>query len=144
MGECAGEVVSLFGIEVVKAESQAFDAQCALEDGDYEQAEELAYQAMCTAARSLVRTEFIDVTEDPDSIVPEFRVRFFDSERFFDKYAKGKFGSYLLDRFAEEPDRIDRAVAARRVEESLLFIEATHACEARASASASPEVVLPQ
>ena len=146
VGECAGEVVSLFGIEVVKAESQAFDAQCALEDGDYEQAEELAYQAMCTAARSLVRTEFIDVTEDPDSIVPEFRVRFFDSERFFDKYAKGKFGSYLLDRFAEEPDRIDRDVAARRVEESLLFIEATHACEARASAraSASPEVVLPQ
>lgn len=144
VGECAGEVVSLFGIEVVKAESQAFDAQCALEDGEYEQAEELAYQAMCTAARSLVRTEFIDVTEEPRSIVPEFKVRFYDSERFFDKYAKGKFGSYLLDRFTEEPDRIDRDVAAQRVEEALLFIEATHACEARTSAVANPEIALSQ
>ena len=64
VGECAGEVVSLFGIEVVKAESQAFDAQVALDEGDYEEAEELAYRAMLSAARALVRTEYIDVTED--------------------------------------------------------------------------------
>jgi hypothetical protein len=39
VGECAGEVVSLFGIEVVKAEAQAFDAQIALDEGDPEGAE---------------------------------------------------------------------------------------------------------
>ena len=134
VGECAGEVVSLFGIEVVKAESQAFDAQVALEERDEESAEDLAYRAMLSAARALVRTEHIDVTEDPDDIVNEFRTRFFDTERFFDKYARGKFGQYLLERHARPPDRIDRDTAARLVEESLLFIEAAHVCEARISA----------
>jgi sulfite reductase (ferredoxin) len=137
VGECAGEVVSLFGIEVVKAESQAFDAQIALDDANYEEAEELAYQAMCSAARALVRTEFIDVTEDQDEICSEFKTRFFDTERFFDKYAKGKFGAYILARHENPPERLDRDCAAERVEESLLFIEAAHACEARISAEVS-------
>jgi sulfite reductase (ferredoxin) len=143
VGECAGEVVSLFGIEVVKAESQAFDAQVALEEDEPEAAEELAYRAMLSAARALVRTEYIDVTEEPADIVKEFKARFFDSQRFFDKYAGGKFGQYLLDRHAEPPTRLDPATASRRIEESLLFIEATHACEARMSAAgpASPAEV---
>ncbi len=134
VGECAGEVVSLFGIEVVKAESQAFDAQVALDESDFQEAEDLAYAAMLSAARALVRTEFIDVTEQAADIVAEFKTRFFDSERFFDKYARGKFGQYLLTRHAQSPDRMDRDVAAERVEESLLFIEAAHACEARMAA----------
>jgi sulfite reductase (ferredoxin) len=137
VGECAGEVVSLFGIEVVKAESQAFDAQVALEEGDLEEAEDLAWRAMLSAARALVRTEYIDVTESPDDIVKEFQTRFFDSERFFDRYARGKFGQYLLDRHAQPPPAVDRDVAAERVEEALLFIEAAHACEARISAAAA-------
>jgi sulfite reductase (ferredoxin) len=135
VGECAGEVVSLFGIEVVKAESQAFDAQVALEEDEPEAAEDLAYRAMLSAARALVRTEYIDVTEEPADIVKEFKARFFDSQRFFDKYAGGKFGQYLLDRHNEPPTRMDAAAASRRIEESLLFIEATHACEARISAA---------
>ena len=137
VGECAGEVVSLFGIEVVKAESQAFDAQVALEEGDAEEAEDLAWRAMLSAARALVRTEYIDVTESPDDIVKEFQTRFFDTERFFDRYARGKFGQYMLDRHAQPPPAVDRDVAAQRVEEALLFIEAAHACEARISAVAA-------
>ena len=134
VGECAGEVVSLFGIEVVRAESEAFDAQVALDDGDYEAAEDLAFRAMLTAARALVRTEYIDVTEDPDDIVSEFRSRFFDNERFFDRFARGKFGQYLLDRHADPPADAGRDHAAARVEEAQLFIEAAHACEVRVSA----------
>jgi len=122
---------------VVKAESQAFDAQVALEEGDAEEAEDLAWRAMLSAARALVRTEHIDVSESPDDIVKEFQTRFFDSERFFDKYARGKFGQYLLDRHAQPPPAVDRDVAAQRVEEALLFIEAAHACEARISAAAA-------
>ena len=137
IGECAGEVVSLFGIEVVKAESQAFDAQIAFEEGDYQGAEELAYTAMLSAARALVRIEYIDVTENGDDIIQEFKSRFIDNERFFDKYAKGKFGAYLLDRHANTPDRIDQDVASRRVEEAQLFIDASHACEARVAAVAA-------
>jgi sulfite reductase (ferredoxin) len=131
VGECAGEVVSLFGIEVVKAESQAFDAQIALEEGDYAAAEDLAYRAMLSAARALVRTEYIDVTEDPDDVVREFTARFFDTQRFYDRYAGGKFGQYLLDRHTGPSATPDADVAARRIEESQLFIEAAHACEGR-------------
>jgi sulfite reductase (ferredoxin) len=135
VGECAGEVVSLFGIEVVRAESQAFDAQCDLDDGNFEEAERLAYRAMVSAARALVRMEYIDVTEEPSDVVAEFRKRFFDTELFFDKYAKGKFASYLLRRHDEGEGVVGRDQAAARVEEALLFIEAAHACEARASAT---------
>ncbi len=136
IGECAGEMVSLFGIEVVKAESQGFDAQVALEDGDFGEAEDLAYRSMLSAARALVRLEYIDVTEAPEDIVNEFKTRYFDTERFFDRFAKGKFGQYLLDRHAAPPDSIDRDIASRRIEESQLFIEAAHACELRMETSA--------
>ena len=136
VGECAGEVVSLFGIEVVKAESQAFDAQCALDEQKFVEAEALAYKAMVSAARSLVRTEHIDVTEDPDDVVAQFKTRFMDSERFFDKYARDKFGRYFLRRHAEGPGREGLDDAKARVEEALLFIEAAHACDARTAAAA--------
>jgi sulfite reductase (ferredoxin) len=131
IGECAGEVVSLFGIEVVRAESQAFDAQCALDEGEFGSADELAYQAMLSAARALVRTEYIDVTNEPDEILSQWKQRFFDTELFFDKYAKGKFGQYLLERYANPVADVDRDYAAARVEESQLFIEACHAAETR-------------
>jgi sulfite reductase (ferredoxin) len=148
VGECAGEVVSLFGIEVVKAEAQAFDAQIALDEGDPDTAEELAYAAMLSAARALVRTEYIDVTQKPDEIVAEWKKRFFDSERFFDRFAKGTFGRYLLDRHASGAERVTAEVALQRIEEAQLFIEAAHACEAREVAAravppipgAAPEV----
>ncbi|MCH2169442.1 nitrite/sulfite reductase [Myxococcota bacterium] len=140
VGECAGEVVSLFGIEVVKAESQAFDAQISLEEGDFSTAEEFAYKAMLSAARALVRTEYIDVTEDPEDIVQEFKARFFDNERFFDRFARGKFGQYLLDRFQTPVTSVDANEASRRIEESQLFIEASHACEARVSAESAAAV----
>ena len=137
VGECAGEIVSLFGIEVVKAESQAFDAQCALDEGNYAEADDLAYKAMLFAARSLVRMEYIDVTEEPGDIVSEFKKRFIDTEIFFDKYARGKFAQYLLARHEGGANGVDRDFAAARVEESLLFIEASHACEARVAAAAT-------
>ncbi|MGH7336074.1 MAG: nitrite/sulfite reductase, partial [Myxococcota bacterium] len=135
VGECAGEVVSLFGIEVVKAEAQAFDAQIALDEGDPEAAEEIAYAAMLSAARALVRTEYIDVTQKPDDIVAEWKKRFFDSERFFDRFAKGTFARYLLDRHANPPHKVTLEIASQRVEEAQLFIEAAQACEAREAAA---------
>ena len=135
VGECAGEVVSLFGIEVVKAESQSFDAQIALDDGDYESADQLAYGAMLSAARALVRTEFIDVTEDPEDVVREFKTRFFDTERFFDRFARGKFGRYLLTRHENSDDDVTEDSVQRHIEEAQIFIEAAHACEARLTAA---------
>ena len=131
VGECAGEVVSLFSMEISKAESEVFDAQIALDDGDYKEADALAYRAMLMAAKALVRTQFLDVGDDPNDIVREFVERFVETELFYDKYAKGKFAQYLIARHETGPVRNDKDAARQLIEEAQLYIEATHACESR-------------
>ncbi len=136
VGECAGEVVSLFSIEIAQAESEHFEALVALDEGDYLQADQRAYRAMLMAARALVRTRYLNVGNEPDRIVEEFRTRFYDTELFFDKYAKGKFGQYLFERHENPPQTHSRESGYRAVEEARLFIEACHDCEARLTAGA--------
>ena len=131
IGECAGEVVSLFSMEVAKAESQNFEAQVALEEGDYARADHHAYRSMLLAARALIRGEYPDVTEDPDDIVAEFRARFYDTKLFYDRYAKGKFAEYLFDRYEHPPEAPGEEWAHRLIEEAQLFIEHAHACDLR-------------
>ncbi len=131
VGECAGEVVSLFSMEIATAESEAFEAQVALDEGDPTRADALAYSAMVKAARALVRTQFLDVGDELNRIVQEFKTRFFDTELFFDQYAKGKFGQYLFERHQSPNLNPDSDSAHRLIEEALLFIEATHACESK-------------
>ncbi len=131
VGECAGEVVSLFSMEIAKAESEHFDALVALDEGDYALADERAYRAMLLAARSLVLTRYLDVGNEPDRIVEEFRTRFYDTKLFFDQYARGKFAHYLFDRHENPPVKPDKDHAEQLAGEAQLFIEAAHACEAR-------------
>ena len=131
VGECAGEVVSLFSMEMSKAESEHFDALIALDENDYEAADAKAYRSMLLAARALVRIQFLDVGDDPDRIVQEFKTRFYDSELFFDKYAKGKFGKYIFNRHENPPNPATEDSAHQLIEEARLFLEATHDCEAR-------------
>ena len=131
VGECAGEVVSLFSMNIAQAEGTAFEALIALDEGDYQQADEKAYKAMLQAARSLVLNQFLDVGDDPARIVSEFRTRFYDTELFFDKYAKGKFAHYLFNRHDNPIGNPTEDAAHRLVEEANLFIEAAHACDAR-------------
>jgi sulfite reductase (ferredoxin) len=130
-GECAGEVVSVFSMEISKAESENFDAQIELEQGRFEKAEQMAYRSMLMAAQALVRTRFQDVGDDADEIVAEFRKRFVDTQLFFDRFMKGQFAQYLLLRHETPPARLDRDAAHQRVEEAQLFMEAARACEAR-------------
>jgi sulfite reductase (ferredoxin) len=131
VGECAGEVVSLFSIEIAQAESEHFEALVALDEGDYTQTDERAYRAMVMAARALVRTRYLNVGNEPDGIVEEFRTRFYDTQLFFDKYAKGKFAQYFFERHENPPQTHTRETGYRSVEEARLFIEACHECEAR-------------
>lgn len=131
VGECAGEVVSLFVFEATKAEGEAFEALVALDEGDYRQADQRAYKAMLLAAKALVRTQYLDVGDDPDRIVAEFRTRFYDSELFFDPFVKGKFAQYLFDRHARPAAQPTQETAHQLVEQAGLFIEAAHACDAR-------------
>ncbi len=136
VGECAGEVVSLAEFELAGAGREEFEAQLALEDGDFAQADSRAYNAMLQAARALIKMQWLDVPDEPDTIVAEFRKRFYDTELFFDKYAKGKFAQYLFARHASPPADPSLDAARLLIEEAQLFIEAAHACETRLAATA--------
>lgn len=140
IGECAGEIVSLFSMEVARAEGEAFDALIALDEGNWVEAETRAYRAMVLAARALIRDQFIDIGDNPDRIVSEFKTRFYDTKLFFDRFAKGKFAQYLLKRHANAPEVINEEVARVRIEEANLFIEAAHSTDSRMAAEAQPAV----
>ena len=142
VGECAGEVVSLFSMEISKAESEAFEAQVVLDEGAFDKADALAYRAMILAARALVLTENQGIGYEPDQVVTEFRTRFFDTELFFDRFAKGKFGQYLFMRHESPNPRPDTDSARRLIEEAQLFIEATHACETRLTTAPAGDGVI--
>ena len=133
VGECAGEVVSLTDFDLAAAEAQIFEAQLKLEEGAPAAADALAFAGMLLGARGLIKTEFIDIGDNPDTVVREFRTRFFDTKVFFDKYAGGKFAMYLFRRHESGPH--DTAEAAHHlIEEAHLFLEACHACAARIAA----------
>jgi sulfite reductase (ferredoxin) len=131
VGECAGEVVSVFSMEISKAESEHFEGLVALDEGRFADADQHAYRAMVLAARALVRTQYPNVSNDPNDIVQEFRTRFYDTQIFFDKFTGGKFAQYFFARHENPPVNPDKQAAHRVVEEAQLFIEATHTAEQR-------------
>ena len=131
VGECAGEVVSLTEVELQSAERICFEAQIELDEGNIELAEDKAYQAMLRGATALLRKEFQDVPSEPDDIVSDFKEHFYKTKIFFDRFAKGKFGKYLIHRNENPPSNLNNDLVHRKIEESQLFIEAAHACYAR-------------
>jgi ferredoxin-nitrite reductase len=137
IGECAGEVISSTDLELTMAESIVFDAGVALEDGDLARADERAYAAMLAGARALVRTEHPNVADDADVIVREFRERFYDTERFFDRFAKGRFAQPLFQRHEAPPSDPDAEAVRELIEEAQLFIDAVHAMEIREAGAQS-------
>src|SRR2546426_751248 len=128
MGECAGEVVSAAQFDLADAERLVFEGQLHLDSGDYAQADALAYRAMIQAALSLVKTQFQSVRNDSDTVVSEFRARFYDTNILGDRYAGNKFAQYLFRRHDSPPHEHTLDHARRIVEEAQLFIEAVYAC----------------
>jgi len=127
-GECAGEIVPLVEFGLQASEREVFEAQLFFDSGDFDQAKKMAYQAMLTAAKALVKTEFLDVTDEPNHIVTEFRTRFHDTKRFHDKYAGAKFANYLFTAHEVSGNGGRKDLAKERVQEAQLFIEAAYAC----------------
>jgi sulfite reductase (ferredoxin) len=128
VGECAGEVISVSQFDLADAERLVFEAQVHLEDENWTQADAFAYRAMTQAALSLVKTQFLDVKDDSNVIVNEFRRRFYETGILGDRYAGNKFAEYLFRRHDAPPRDHTRDQAHRIVEEAQLFIEATYAC----------------
>ena len=131
IGECAGEVISASQFDLADAEREVFDAQLELEKENYAEADALAYQSMVGASRALVKQQYFDVPEPPDIVVEEFTQRFLDTELFYDKYAKGKFARYLLQRHQQGPVNADADSVHQLIDQAQLFIDAAHACYAR-------------
>ncbi len=127
-GECAGEVVSLVQFELSGCETESFESQIYLEEDDYEAAYKTAFSAMLHAAKALVKTQFLDVPEEADVIVEEFRTRFCDTELFYNQFAGAKFANYLFRVHEEEVGEYTRDIAHQAVEEAQLFIEEAYAC----------------
>jgi sulfite reductase (ferredoxin) len=131
VGECAGEVISAADFDLAGAEREVFEAQVALDDGQADKAGKLAYQAMLRAARGLVKLEDPNVSQDPERVVGEFRIRFYDTQRFFDPFAGGKFAHYLFAA-QQKSDQPHTADSARYlIDEAHLFVEAAHSCYQR-------------
>jgi sulfite reductase (ferredoxin) len=130
-GECAGEVVSLTEFGFTSAESDAFEAQLLLDEGQYQKADERAYGAMLTAAKTLVQLQLPDTPTDPATIVSEFRTRFVEPKLFWDQYHHGQFANYLFSRHEAPDTRYNKDTAHKTVDEANLFIDAAHKCYAK-------------
>jgi sulfite reductase (ferredoxin) len=83
---------------------------------------------MLSAAKALVRVENVDVTDEPDDVVAEFRKRLHDTGLFHDPFAGAKFAHYLLSTHDSPPSQADDDAARQLIEEAQLFIEAAHGC----------------
>lgn len=141
VGECAGEVVSLAQFGFAQAESEAFEAQLLLDDKNFKAADDKAYQAMITAARTLVQEQFLDVPDEPNAIVNEFKTRYVDTQIFWDKYAADQFSRYLFARHEGADTRYINDTAHKLVEEANLFIDAAHKCFAKLQAAKAATVM---
>ncbi len=131
-GECAGEVVTIVEFGLQDAERRLFEAQLELEAGKTGPAAISAYKSMLTAAKALIMVFNIDIKEDADLVVADFRRHFFDTGRFNDPFAGDKFANYLLNRFENPPSEADDLPSAREgIEEAQLFIEAAQSCYQR-------------
>ena len=140
IGECAGEVVSQVEFGLSASEREVFEAQLALEAGESTAAGQKALGAMITAASSLIRIEMNPLPESRERIVEEFRARYFDTKKFFDPYAGGKFAQYLFtaheraNGHGDTNGNYSAEAAHHLIEEAQLFVEAALTCYARLGA----------
>jgi sulfite reductase beta subunit-like hemoprotein len=137
VGECAGEVISATDFELAAAERLLFEAQVAFENDEVERSGKTAYRSMLRAARALVKAELPGVADDPDQIVSEFRRRFYDTQRFFDTYAGGKFAQYLFAAHEKAGVPYTADSVHLLIDEAGLFIEASHNFSSRAEVPAA-------
>ncbi len=137
VGECAGEVVSPIDFELTAAEREVFEAQIAFEGGQIEKAAQTAYGAMLHAAKALVKVSYPQISDDADQIVSEFRTRYYDTQKFWDPFAGGKFASYLFDAHQNAGKPFTADSTRYLIDEAQLFIDASHSCNNKLSTPVS-------
>ena len=105
-------------------------ANQAFEAGKFDQAGKTAYLAMVHGAKALVKLINPNIPDDADLIVSEFRTHYFDTQKFWDPFAGGKFANYLFDAHARAKTGQSYTEDASRylMDEAQLFIDAAHSC----------------
>jgi sulfite reductase (ferredoxin) len=136
-GECAGEIVPVAQFGLAASERIAFDAQIRLDEGQPLEAAQAAYRAMIEAAKALTRERNLNLGDDPNEIVSEFKKHLVDTALFRDKYAGDKFAHYLF-RVHGNGFTVDAEEANKRVQEATLFIDAAHQCYERMGQAPAP------
>ncbi len=127
-GECAGEIVSSVEFDLGAAEREVFEAQLAFENGQIEQAGKTAYRAMLHGAKALVKIVNPAISDDADQIVIQFRKDYFDTQKFWDPFAGGKFAHYLFDAHQKAGTPHTSDSSRYLIDEAQLFIDAAHSC----------------
>jgi sulfite reductase (ferredoxin) len=127
-GECAGEIVSSVEFDLGAAEREVFEAQLAFENGQIEQAGKTAYRAMLHGAKALVKIVNPAIPDDADQIVTQFRKHYFDTQKFWDPFAGGKFAQYLFDAHQKAGTPHTSDSSRYLIDEAQLFIDAAHSC----------------
>jgi len=136
MGECAGEVVSLTDFGLKAADREVFEAQLKFDTGDWQTAASMAYKAMAFAAQGLVKMYNIDIPDDPEKVMAEWKERFYDTQKFFDPFAGPRFAQFYIHAHEQRGAQLDKEKASRLLQEAQLFIEAAHSCNLRLSMGA--------
>jgi sulfite reductase (ferredoxin) len=144
VGECAGEIVPFVQFGLAAADRVAFEAQLKLDEGHHAEAATLALNAMVEAAKALTREKELNLGDDPEEIVREFRKHMVDTQLFRDPFAGDKFSVYLFRAFGQDVSGFGAEQSRQRVQEAQLFIEASHACVERMDAAAAAEVAAAQ
>ena len=127
-GECAGEVITATEFELASAERELFEAQIALDNGHFDQAGKTAYKSMLDGAKALVKLVNPNIPSDPDRIVADFKTYYYDTQKFWDPFAGGKFAHYLFDAHQKANGSYTADASRYLIDEAQLFIDAAHSC----------------
>jgi sulfite reductase (ferredoxin) len=119
------------------AERELFEAQMFADGGDFQKAGTTAYLAMLHAAKALVKIDKPLIDDDADRIIREFRERYYDTQKFFDPFAGGKFAHYLFAAHENAGQQYDADSSRLLIDEAHLFIEAAHSCYNRLGVAAA-------
>jgi sulfite reductase (ferredoxin) len=79
-------------------------------------------------ARALVKLMNPLISDDPDQILSEFKTRYFDTQKFWDPFAGGKFANYLFDAHQKVGQPHTEDSSRYLIDEAQLFIDAAHSC----------------
>ena len=126
VGECAGEIVSLFDFDINASERVYFEGQIALDENQFSIAEEKAIESMKLAALGLIKVQDKDSTGDKEKIISEFQKRYVETNIFAEKFAQYFFESKVSENSSIETGR-------RVLQEAHLFIEEVIRCRDEAA-----------